>query len=137
MFFGADLLVENGSQIALLLGIPERVVSVTFIAVGTSLPELITTLTAITKRQAALSVGNIIGANIIDLALILPICSLIYGDALPVSRQVAAVDLPACLLIGAIAVVPTLLTRRFQRWQGIILLLGYLGYLYITAFLLV
>lgn len=135
--FGADLLVENGSQIALLLGIPERVVSVTFIAVGTSLPELITTLTAIAKRQAALSVGNIIGANIIDLALILPICSLIYGDALPVSTQVAAVDLPACLLIGAIAVVPTLLTRRFQRWQGAVLLLGYLGYLYITAFLLV
>ncbi|MGI6013628.1 MAG: calcium/sodium antiporter [Oscillospiraceae bacterium] len=135
--FGADLLVENGSQIALLVGIPERVISVTVIAIGTSLPELITTTTAIAKRQAALSIGNIVGANIIDLTLILPVCSLLYGNALPVSPQVAAVDLPACLLICAIAVVPTLLTRRFHRWQGIVLLFGYFGYLYITGFLMI
>ena len=115
---GADLLVQNGSQIALFLGVPERVVSVTVIAIGTSLPELITTLTAIAKRQAALSIGNIIGANIIDLALILPICSLIHGNALPVSSQVATIDLPACLFIGAIAVIPALLTRNFNVGRG-------------------
>ncbi|HBA49436.1 MAG TPA: transporter, partial [Lachnospiraceae bacterium] len=60
------LLVDNGSALATMIGIPERVIGVTIIAVGTSLPELITTITAIIKKQSSLSVGNILGANIID-----------------------------------------------------------------------
>ena len=59
--WGADLLVDNGSALAVMAGIPERVIGVTIIAVGTSLPELITTITAIMKKQSSLSVGNILG----------------------------------------------------------------------------
>ena len=72
----------------------DRVISVTIIAIGTSLPELVTTLTAIAKKQGSLSAGNIIGANIIDLTLILPVCALIYGSKLPASPTVAMVDIP-------------------------------------------
>lgn len=56
--------------------------------------------------------GNIIGANIIDLTLILPISAMIYGGGLPVSRQVAMMDLPACLLVGCIAVIPALISKN-------------------------
>ena len=60
---------------------PDAIIAATMIAIGTSLPELVTTLTAIRKKQASLSVGNIIGANIMDLTLILPLCALILGQA--------------------------------------------------------
>ena len=131
--WGADLLVDNGSALALMMGVPERVISVTLIAIGTSLPELVTAVTSIVKKQGSLSVGNIIGANIIDLALILPVCSLVSGGALPVTRQIASVDLPACLIIGAVAVIPTLLFKKFSRWQGAVLLALYIAYMVITT----
>ena len=130
---GSQLLVDNGSTLARLAGVPERVIGITLIAVGTSLPELITTITAITKKQSALSVGNIIGANIIDLTLIMPLSSLISGQALTISSTLARIDLPACLLIGSIAVVPTLIRSRFSRWQGIVLLILYVCYVVLNC----
>ena len=131
--WGADLLVDNGSKLATVMGVPERVISVTIIAIGTSLPELVTTITAIVKKQGNLSVGNIIGANIIDLTLIMPICAVVSGGALPVTRQVGSVDLPACLVVGAIAVIPTMISKKFSRWQGFVLIAVYIAYVIITT----
>ena len=105
----------------------------TIIAVGTSLPELVTTVTAIIKKQSSLSVGNILGANIIDLTLILPLCSLVSGKALPIAATSARYDLPACLLVGCIAVIPAMVFQKFQKWQGILLLCVYAVYLYLTC----
>ncbi len=165
---GAQLLVNSGSDLARLLGISERIIGVTLVAVGTSLPELITTLTAIRKKQASLSVGNIIGANIVgtslpelittltairkkqaslsvgniiganilDLTLIMPIASIITGKALPVASNSAMVDLPACLLVSCVALIPTLITQKFAKWQGYLLLILYGIYVYITCFAL-
>lgn len=130
---GSQLLVDNGSTLARLVGISERIIGITLIAVGTSLPELITTVTAIAKKQSALSVGNILGANIIDLTLIMPLASLISGQALPVSSALAYIDLPVCLLFCLIAVVPTLIRSKFSRWQGIVLLSLYVVYVVITC----
>lgn len=130
---GAQLLIDNGSELARFIGVPERIIGVTIIAIGTSLPELVTTITAIAKKQASLSVGNIIGANIIDLTLILPISAMIYGGGLPVSRQVAIMDLPACLLVGCIAVIPALISKKFRRSQGIVLLFTYAAYVVLTC----
>ncbi len=130
--WGADLLVDNGSALATMVGIPERVIGVTIIAVGTSLPELITTVTAIVKKQSSLSVGNILGANIIDLSLILPLSSFVSGRPLPITEASARIDLPACLLVGCIAVIPAMIFQRFRRWQGILLLAVYVGYLCLT-----
>ena len=131
--WGADLLVDNGSALAAMVGVPERVIGVTIIAVGTSLPELVTTVTAIIKKQSSLSVGNILGANIIDLTLILPLCSLVSGKALPIAATSARYDLPACLLVGCIAVIPAMVFQKFQKWQGILLLCVYAVYLYLTC----
>ncbi len=131
--WGADLLVDNGSALATMVGVPERVIGVTIIAVGTSLPELVTTITAIAKKQSSLSVGNILGANIIDLTLILPLSALVSGKALPIAAASARYDLPACLLVGCVALIPAMFFQKFQKWQGILLLLIYSGYLYLTC----
>ena len=132
--FGADLLVDNASTLASLCGVSDRVISVTIVAIGTSLPELVTTLTAIVKKQASLSAGNIIGANIIDLTLILPVCAVISGGKLPVVGTVGVLDMPACLIIGAVACIPTIFTKKFARWQGILLLGLYAVYMTLTVF---
>ena len=131
--WGADLLVDNGSELARMVGISERIIGVTLIAVGTSLPELITTITAVAKKQSALSVGNILGANIMDLTLIMPLSSVISGQSLPVSASAAMIDLPACLIVGLIAVVPAMLKSKFSRWQGWVLLSVYAIYIVITC----
>lgn len=131
---GADLLVDNGSELARIVGVSERIIGVTLVAVGTSLPELITTITAIVKKQSSLSVGNILGANIMDLTLIMPISAMISGQALPVSSTSAMIDLPACLLVGLIAIVPAMIFSKFRRWQGIALLCVYVSYIVITCF---
>ena len=130
---GADLLVDNASLLASHMGVSDRVISVTIVAIGTSLPELVTTISAIIKKQSSLSAGNIIGANIIDLTLILPLCALVYGGELPVNRNVAMIDLPASLILSAVAVAPSLITKKFSRWQGILMLCLYAAYFVITA----
>ena len=73
--------------------------------------------------------GNIIGANIIDLTVILPLCSLVSGKALPFGTQSMYWDMPACAIIVAIAVIPTLISEKLQRWQGALLLGAYAAYL--------
>lgn len=128
---GAQLLIDNGSAIASLLGVPDAIIAATMIAIGTSLPELVTTLTAIRKKESSLSVGNIIGANIMDLTLILPLCSLILGKTLPVQSQGMLLDIPACLVICAAVLVPALWKGKFQRWMGF--LAGGLYIVYLTV----
>lgn len=125
---GAQLMVDNGSALARLLGVPDSIIGVTLLAVGTSLPELITTLTALARKEAALSVGNVLGANVIDLLLVPAVCALSAGH-LTVLPEMAALNIPMALLLGALTVVPALLLRRFQRLQGVALLAAYGGYL--------
>ena len=119
---GSRLLIDYGSELALLMGVPSSIIGVTMVAIGTSLPELVTTLTAIAKKEASMSVGNIIGANVIDLTLILPVCAAISGGRLAIVSQTTALDLPACLLLCCLAVLPPLLAGRFFRWQGVAIL---------------
>ena len=124
---GAKLMVDNATVIATKLGVQQRIIGLTIVAIGTSLPELVTTITAIVKKQSSLSVGNIIGANIIDLAMILPACALVSGGTLPIPTTFY-IDVAVCIGVGAIALIPTLITKRFRRWQGIALLAVYLTY---------
>jgi len=126
---GAELLVSNGQKLALAAGIPEGIIAVTLVAIGTSLPELVTTVTAIAKKKSSISVGNIIGANIIDMTLILPVCAMVSGGTLVFPRQAILFDLPFCLGLSAIAVLPMLFTKKFQRWQGVALFAVYVAYL--------
>ena len=128
---GAQLLIDNGSALARMLGVPDAVIAATMIAIGTSLPELVTTLTAIKKKQASLSVGSIIGANIMDLTLIMPLCAVIQGKPMTVERQGMLLDIPACLIICAAALIPALVQGKFKRWIGYLIGGLYIAYLII------
>lgn len=134
---GAKLLVFSGTRIAEGLGVSDRIIGLTIIAVGTSLPELVTTVTAIVKREGGLSIGNIVGANIIDLSLIMPICSFIsmakFGTPLTFEPRYEYIDIPVCLGFVLIACVPTLIKKRFTRLQGVIMLLLYIAYMLISV----
>ena len=125
IIFGAEFLVSSGKTIATGIGISETIIGFTVIALGTSLPELVTTLTAIRKQENSLSVGNIIGANIIDTTLILPLCAVINGKPLPVEKINLVFDFPVCITACAIAVIPTIIQGKFKKWQGVALLSVY------------
>lgn len=128
LVFGSRLLVGNGADIAASLGVPEGIIAVTIVAVGTSLPELVTAITAICKKQTSLSVGNIIGANITDMAFIVPICAYIAGG-LPVKAQTLWLDLPVALVLTALAFTLPAARKKYSRPIGIALLAIYVAYL--------
>ena len=125
---GSQLLIDYGCKIAVLLGVPSAIIGVTMVAIGTSLPELVTTITAIAKKESSMSIGNIIGANVIDLTLILPICSMVAGGGLKIAEQSYALDMPVCLGVGLLAILPPLITGKLHRWQGVLLLLCHAAY---------
>lgn len=126
---GSRLLVDNGGEIARNWGVSEAIIGVTIVAIGTSLPELVTAVAAVVKRHPSMSIGNVIGANIIDTTLILSVCSFIYGGNLPVSVQNIRLDFPVAIIVSLIAVVPTIIQKKFSRWQGIIMVVIYIAYL--------
>ena len=126
---GSDFLVDSCSNIALHFGISEALISVTIVSIGTSLPELVTTVTSVVKKQGSLGLGNILGANIIDLTLIMPLCSLVSGKALPLSEQALSLDLPFCLLTIVVALVPLLIRQKTGKLQGLAAIAVYGVYL--------
>lgn len=131
---GSDLLVDNGTLIATdFLHIDPKIIALTAVAIGTSLPELVTTVTAIVKKQSSLSVGNIIGANIIDCALILPVCAMISNGAIEVKPATVSMDMPVCGIVTLIMLVPSFFTQKFQKWQAILAFAVYAVYLYFVC----
>lgn len=126
LFIGARLLVDNGTIIAENLGVPERVIAVTFIALGTSLPELVTTITSLIKGYASLGLGNVLGANLLNLLLVIGIPSTISGFA--VDRQTTFIDVPVSMAVMLVLTVPFFVKKRGYRLQGLALLLIYAGY---------
>ena len=125
---GARLLVDNGCILARLMGVPESVVALTLVALGTSLPELVTTLTALAKGEASLSVGNIIGANFLDLTVVPAASAFVGGGILPMEAPRAQIDLLAALVLLALTLLPAWKRARFRRWQGAALLAFYGSY---------
>ena len=127
--FGAEFLVSSGKTLARGFNISEAIIGFTVIALGTSLPELVTTLTAISKKENSLSVGNIVGANVIDTTLILPLCAVINGTPLSVEKINLVFDFPVCIAACAVAIIPTVIQGKFKKWQGYALLSIYALYM--------
>ena len=126
LYVGANLLVDNGIFIAQTVGIPERVIAVTFIALGTSLPELVTSIVSLIKGFGNVGLGNVIGANILNMLLVIGIPSAIAG--IPLERGTVTVDMPLALLVMAVLLVPILIRKKSSRIQGIALLCIYVTY---------
>ena len=123
---GANLLVDNGILIAQALGVPERVIAVTFIALGTSLPELVTSLMSLIKGYGNVGLGNVIGANILNMLLVIGIPAVVQGIGL--ERQTLMVDIPLAILVMAVLLVPILIRKKSSRVQGLALLGIYILY---------
>ena len=134
---GANLLVNNGTKIAEALGVPDSVIGLTMVALGTSLPELVTAITALIKGRSALSLGNIIGANLFNIVLVSGAAITIRPFVLPAEKTLAGmnasllVDLPVMFLVMGLLCLPALAKGKLKRWQGIALLGIYAAF---TAF---
>lgn len=127
--FGSNLIVDNGQIIASYLGVSEAIIGLTIVAIGTSLPEIVTSVAAIIKKQNALSLGNIIGANILDATLILSTGAFVSGGKLAVSQSTVKTDLPVALFLMLLAVLPTAISKKVYRWQGALIAGIYVLYL--------
>ena len=133
---GADFLVEHGQIIAIGLGVPETVVALLFVALGTSLPELVTTITALKKGRASLGVGNVIGANVFNLVLVSGVAVSLAPFKVPCENFLLdtglnmslVVEIPVMLGVMGLMVLPALLRKKLSRWQGIVLLCIYLAF---------
>ncbi len=123
---GAELTVRSAVDLAAALGVPKSVVGLTVVAIGTSLPELATSLTAMRHGQLDLAVGNVVGSNIFNLLFILGTTSLIRTVPVPAG---GVADLAALALFSAALLTVSLSQRRrIVRMEGAALLLAYLGY---------
>ena len=133
---GADLLVEHGQIIALELGVPETVVALLFVALGTSLPELVTTITSLKKGRASLGVGNVIGANVFNLVLVSGVAVSLAPFPVPCENFLLdtglnmslVLEIPVMLGVMSLMIFPALATKKLGRWQGILLLAIYAAF---------
>ncbi len=126
LYVGANLLVDNGILIAEAIGVPQRVIAVTFIALGTSLPELVTSIVSMIKGFSNVGFGNILGANILNLLAVIGIPAAVMG--IPLEASTYQMDIPLATLVMAILIVPILFRKKASRLQGIALLAIYAAY---------
>ena len=128
---GANLLVDNGTLIAQALGVPESVIALTFVALGTSLPELVTAITSLIKGHSDLSLGNVVGANVFNLVLVSGVSVTLAPFTVPQSATIfgmnssLVLELPVMLAVMMLLTVPALLKGKLSRVQGVALLVIY------------
>ena len=131
---GAILVKDNAEFIAAEIGIPASVIGITVVAIGTSLPELVTAITSLLKGHGALSLGNIIGANLFNLVLVSGAAVTISPFSLPSAMTVGGInsslviDIPVAVGVMLILTVPTMIRGKLSRVQGIALLAIYAAF---------
>ncbi len=128
LYAGSELLVENGIQIAQNWGVSERIIGVTIIAVGTSLPELATSVIAGLKKETDIAIGNILGSNMMNVLSIIGVTALVK----PISVSSDFLQVDFLWMLGMTVVLFPIMrwSYKISRWGGLILLLTYLTYLY-------
>ena len=132
LVFGARVLVDAAEGIAESLGVPEVVIAATIIAVGTSVPELVTTAVAAFRGEAALAVGNVIGSNVFNLLGVIGLAAVIAP--IPITSDVRALEFSGMLAFGLAAAAMAYTGRVISRGEGAILVGGYVTFL-VLAFL--
>ena len=131
---GADMLEGSSVSLATMVGIPTEVVGVTVVALCTSLPELVTAVTALLKGHGALSLGNIIGANIFNLVLVSGAAVTISPFAIPEGSKLFGYntsqlfEIPLMVTVMALMTLPALIKKKLSRWQGVTLLCIYAAF---------
>lgn len=133
LWFGSELLVDGATEIAQKMGVSERVIGVSMVALGTSIPELAASVIAALRQEKAISLGNLIGSNIFNIGAVLGITSLIQpitvNDLTLLSRDIF------WMLSIAVILLPMVLNPKrnhIDRWEGLVLLAGYVSFIYIS-----
>lgn len=126
LYFGSEFLVTNSVIVAKYFGISEFVIGITIVALGTSLPELVTSVIAILKGHSSISIGNLIGSNIFNVFAVLGITSLV--QPLNSDRSILTSDLPVMLGITLLLGFFLFITHRLRRTEGLLLISIYLIY---------
>ena len=130
---GSKLLVTNAERIAIAMGIPKLMIGLTVLAIGTSLPEYTISLLAVLKGHGALGIGNIIGANVLNICWVVATCALI--TPLPIRRQTVVLDGPVVLLLMTLLIGLAWKNERFSMRSGAVLSAVYaLYYVFMFAF---
>jgi cation:H+ antiporter len=126
---GAELLVDGAVSTARSLGVSDAVIGLTVVAIGTSAPELVTTVMSTLRGDRDIAIGNLIGSSVLNITVILGLTVTVAPDAVPVPDDVLASDL-VLLAVVALLAVPTLLTgRRMNRVEGGLFVATYVVYL--------
>jgi cation:H+ antiporter len=128
LFYGAEWFVEGAEKIALRLGVSERVIGITLVALGTSLPELVTSAIAAYKKQTDLAMGNLLGSNIFNILSILGITSMV--KSIKVDPVIVEYDMIWMLGITVLVLPLAIWRKKLGRIEGIILLTFYVVYTY-------
>lgn len=123
---GSQLVVNSASFLASSMGISDRVIALTIVAFGTSLPELVTTITAAKRKETDLIVGNIIGSNIFNICIVMGLPVAIFGAITPESFQ--TIDLIMLILSAVLLFLFTRRDHKISRLDGILMLLIFIGY---------
>ena len=130
---GSEMLITGATDLAITLGVGERLIGVTVVSVGTSIPELAASIIAVLKKEKAISLGNLVGSNIFNILAVVGITSLITPIA-AIDHVIYTNDIYWMLLVSMILPILVLLPKKMQlkRKSGIILLLIYIAFLYQT-----
>ncbi len=129
LVLGGDWLVQGAVRIAGLLGVDELVIGLTVIAVGTSLPELVTSIIAVLRNAREMAVGNVLGSNLFNILGVLGVSAMLAPAGVPVPASALALDIPV-MIATALACLPIFFTgHRIARWEGGLFFSYYLAYL--------
>ncbi len=135
LYFGSEWLVEGAMQLAIAIGISDYAISVTVIAIGTSVPELAASLIAALKKEKAISLGNLIGSNIFNIASVLGITAILKPIVVnPETPQILSTNIFWMIAFSAVLIPLMLIPKRFEigRLKGMLLFGSYLVFIYIT-----
>ena len=130
---GGTMVVDSASNIAISLGMSETLVGLTIVAVGTSLPELVTSVVASIKKENDIAIGNVIGSNIFNILFILGVSSSIsnleISQAVSLGFSESLADLLVLLLSGVLVLIISRLGKNIKKWQGVIFIVLYVAYI--------
>ena len=125
IIFGADVAVDAATKLAQIFGMSERFIGLTIVALGTSLPELFTSVTAARKGNADIAIGNIVGSNIFNILFVVGLSSMVINGPFAANFRIdMLVAIAACVFVWLAAIK----SKKLARWAGFTMLLGYVGY---------
>ena len=129
LVIGGRLIVDSAVSLAQMFGLSERVIGLTIVSIGTSLPELATSLVAVRKKNVDIAIGNVVGSNIFNIFLVLGVSTVVNSVRV---QEASSVDILLNIVAGLLLFIFLFIGkgRRLERWEGMIFVAVYIGYLY-------